>query len=255
MTFREKGAMAPESADFGAQVAGIAALADPVRRALYRHVAAQSRAVSRDDAAAATGVAHHVAKFHLDKLADEGLLEVEYGRPSGRGGPGAGRPAKLYRRSGRQLSVSVPARHYELAGQVMARAIADAQSTGAPVQDTVARAARATGRTLGERALVGAGSRPGRSRLTDVAVGALSRCGYEPRPERDGVGLTNCPFHHLAEEFTDLVCGMNLELVAGIVDGLGHPDLRARLEPGTRGCCVFLEVGPEGRRRQRSNGG
>ncbi len=89
--------------DFDAQVAGIAALGEPVRRALYRYVIAQPGPVSRDQAAAGTGVPRHVAKFHLDKLAADGLLEVEFRRPPGRRGPGAGRPTKWYRRSLREL--------------------------------------------------------------------------------------------------------------------------------------------------------
>src|SRR3954447_11249276 len=112
----------PAHHDFDAQVIGIAALAEPIRRALYRFVVAQPGPVNRDEAAAGSGVARHVAKFHLDKLVEDGLLEVTYARPAGRGGPGAGRPAKLYRRSPLELAVSLPPREYELAGRLLARA-------------------------------------------------------------------------------------------------------------------------------------
>src|SRR5439155_9153327 len=111
--------------DFDTQVAGVAALGDPVRRALYRYVVAQPGPVSRDQAAVGVGVPHHVAKFHLDKLEADGLLEVEFSRPPGRGGPGAGRPAKLYRRASREVAVSLPERRYDLAGRVMARPVTD----------------------------------------------------------------------------------------------------------------------------------
>src|SRR3954454_17966465 len=117
----------PSDPDFDAQVAGIAALGEPVRRALYRFVVGEPEPVNREQAAAGAGVARHVAKFHLDKLVEDGLLDVDYARPPGRGGPGAGRPAKVYRRSGRQLTVSLPPREYELAGRLLARAVADAQ--------------------------------------------------------------------------------------------------------------------------------
>ena len=113
---------------FGADVASIACLAEPTRQALYLYVRAQASAVSRDDAAAGVGVPRHGAKFHLDRLVDDGLLEAEYRRRSGRGGPGAGRPAKLYRRASREVAVMLPERRYELAGQLMARAITDAGS-------------------------------------------------------------------------------------------------------------------------------
>ena len=108
---------------FADRVSGLASLAEPVRLELYRYVAGHADAVGRDQAAEGVGVPRHTAKFHLDKLVDEGLLEVEFRRLTGRDGPGAGRPAKLYRRSGREVSVTVPDREYELAGQLMAAAI------------------------------------------------------------------------------------------------------------------------------------
>src|SRR5258705_4201965 len=137
--------------DFDAQVASVAALAEPIRRSLYRFVAAQPQPVDREQAAAGVGVAHHVAKFHLDKLVDDGLLDIEYSRPPGRGGPGAGRPAKRYRRTHRDIAVSLPERRYDLAARVMAEAIATAQRTGTSVADALSAAARATGQALTAR--------------------------------------------------------------------------------------------------------
>ncbi|MGH9164213.1 MAG: helix-turn-helix domain-containing protein, partial [Acidimicrobiales bacterium] len=119
--------------DFDARVSGIAVLGEPVRRALYRYVVAQPSPVNRDEAGEGTGVARHVAKFHLDKLVGDGLLEVEFRRPPGRGGPGAGRPAKLYRRSSREVEVSLPDRRYDLAGRLLAQAVVDATRHGIPV--------------------------------------------------------------------------------------------------------------------------
>lgn len=239
------GSTAPSDAtDFDVRVTGIAALGEPVRRALYQYVAAQAGPVNRDQAAEGTDVPRHVAKFHLDKLVDDGLLEVEYGRPRGRGGPGAGRPAKLYRRSSRELSVSLPERHYEMAGRLLARAVSDAEREGAPIGDTLARAARDTGRSIGEDARRRAGARPSRSRLVDATTTVLSACGYEPRIGPSGVTLANCPFHALAQEYRDLVCGMNLELMEGLVDSIEESKLEARLEPAPGQCCVRLLTRP-----------
>src|SRR5687768_6107020 len=108
---------------FAKRVTRLGALADPVRRRLYRFVAEQSDAVSRDQAADGVEVPRHTAKFHLDRLVDEGLLVAEFRRLTGRTGPGAGRPAKLYRRSTREVAVSVPTRRYDLVGQVLADAV------------------------------------------------------------------------------------------------------------------------------------
>src|SRR6188508_659737 len=132
--------------DLAGQVAGVAALADPVRRDLYLYVSAQPAPVSRDQASDALGIARHTAKFHLDKLAEEGLLDISFKRLSERRGPGAGRPTKLYARSSRQLSVILPERRYDLAGHLLAGAIDNAAAQGAKVADALDDVAASWGR-------------------------------------------------------------------------------------------------------------
>ncbi|MDQ4008627.1 MAG: helix-turn-helix domain-containing protein, partial [Actinomycetota bacterium] len=117
----------PEEQD--TQVAAVAALDEPTRRRLYDHVVRQPQPVSRDDAAAAVRLPRSTAAFHLDRLVDEGLLDVAYERRSGRTGPGAGRPAKLYRRGEREVAVILPGRRYDLAGELLAAAVEDAESS------------------------------------------------------------------------------------------------------------------------------
>ena len=158
-----------DSEDLADRVTGLAALADPIRRELYLFVAAQPESVSRDRAAEGVAVPRHTAKFHLDKLVEQGLLDVEFQRLSGRRGPGAGRPTKLYRRSGRELSVTLPARRYDLAGQLLASAIDDSTRTGTPVLDTLHTAAAECGRTLGDQARLDLGPRPGHERRVAAA--------------------------------------------------------------------------------------
>src|SRR4051795_12572783 len=132
-------------------ISSVAALGDRLRRALYRFVVAQPAPVNRDQAAEALGIARHTAKFHLDRLVADDLLEVEFARPPGRSGPGAGRPAKYFRRARRDLSVSLPARHYDLAGRLLARAVTESQSGSVPVGDALAGAAHEWGQSLGEK--------------------------------------------------------------------------------------------------------
>ncbi len=218
--------------DFADRVAGIGALAEPARRALYRYVAAQPEAVGREQAARGTGMAIHSAKFHLDRLVAEGLLEVEYRRLSGRSGPGAGRPSKLYRRSTRELAVSLPERRYDLAGQILAEAVDRATHEGLPVGDAVHEAATEHGRRAGAAAAAPPG--PELARL----AGALAGYGYEPRADPGRLVLANCPFDALAREHTRLVCGLNRAFVSGVADGLGCQGLEARLDPVPGLCCV-----------------
>ena len=213
--------------DFTAQVSGIGALADPARRALYSFVVGQRGPVSRDEAAAGTALARHTAKFHLDRLVADGLLTTEYRRLSGRRGPGAGRPAKLYRRADRQIAVSLPPRQYELAARVLAAAVE--RAAGIPVGVAVEVAATTVGREIG------AAADPVHA-LDDI-LALLAEHGYEPRVEGAEIVLANCPFHALARDHTALVCGMNLHLLTALL-GVAAPGTTARLEPAPGRCCV-----------------
>ena len=230
-----------EGDGFDQQVDRIAALGEPIRRALYRYVITQSDPVGREQAAAAVGAAPHVAKFHLDKLEADGLLDSEYSRPPGRGGPGAGRPAKRYRRSKRELSVSLPERRYDLAGRLMAQAIAAATESGGPVADALHEAAVVEGRQLGDRVSARLGRRRSPAACDDAVAGVLADYGYEPRTDDDAITLANCPFHALAREHTELVCGMNLDLLTGMLETCDSAGMRARLDPAPRRCCVTLD--------------
>jgi predicted ArsR family transcriptional regulator len=229
--------------DFDEGVAGISSLAEPQRRALYRFVVAQVRSVSKDEAAEALGLARSVAGFHLDRLVADGLLTTEFRRLTGRQGPGAGRPAKLYRRAAGELSVSLPPRHYDLAAELLADAVNQSITAGSPVSEELRTVANQRGREFGSQARQAAGKRPSRRALVKSAMTALEEHGYEPRSDGGEIVLENCPFHALADQQRELVCGMNHDLLAGMADGLGDGVLTARLEPSDDHCCVRLATG------------
>lgn len=220
--------------DFERQLSGVAALADQVRRRVYEHVVAQRDAVSRDGAAEACGIKRSLAAFHLDKLVDEGLLQVEYRRLTGRTGPGAGRPSKLYRRADAQFAVTLPPRGYDLAGRILAGGIAQAAASGTDVIAATNEVAYQHGRSL---------AAPAVGDPLDAITAVLTDHGYEPRVEDDRIMLANCPFHTLAQEFRQLVCGMNLALCRGLAAGSGADTagLAARLNPEDGRCCVTFE--------------
>jgi predicted ArsR family transcriptional regulator len=226
------------------RISRIAALDQPLRRSLYRLLAKRDGWVGRDDAADALDVPRSVAAFHLDKLAEAGLAETTFERTTGRTGPGAGRPAKLYRRSEHEVSASVPDRRYDLAGSLLARAVADAQRTGAPIGECLTAAARAAGRVTGEEAAAVAGPLTKRDDRRQAVLEVLTRHGYEPvLGKRGEIALANCPFHRLAEQHRSLVCGMNLDFLAGLVEGMGPADhLDARLAPEPGYCCVRVNA-------------
>ncbi|MEV7615556.1 helix-turn-helix domain-containing protein [Streptomyces sp. NPDC089799] len=217
----------------------IAVLQDPVRRRLYEYVAAQGREVGRNEAAEAAGVARTLAAHHLDKLTEAGLLESGSRRLTGRTGPGAGRPAKVYTRARAEHSVSLPARDYRTAAELLAEA---AERAGLDA------GLRAAARSRGE-ALRGTAAPCGG---IAEAMEVLAARGYEPHlepveaaPEADAdadaavIRMRNCPFHAVAERFPPLVCGMNLALLEGLL-GTDGP-VRARMDARPGQCCVVVE--------------
>lgn len=222
------------------ELEAIAVLAEPVRRALYLHVARQPGDVGRDDAARAVGIDRSLAAFHLDKLVEAGLLGATYRRLSGRSGPGAGRPSKLYRRSAREVDVTVPARRYHLLARLLAEAVRASGSTAAA--RALAAGARALGERLGAEARAAVGRRAGRGRLLASAERVLEDAGYQPYREPGGViRLRNCPFDAVARDHRDLVCRMNVELADGVLRGLRLEGIVASFEPEAGRCCVALQ--------------
>lgn len=214
-----------------ATVAVVSALDEPARRRLYDYVCGRGVPVSRDEAAKAVGMPRATAAFHLDRLAEVGLLTVEFSRRTGRRGPGAGRPAKLYRRGDREITIALPERSYELAGQLLAQALEDTSDDGASARSHLARRADEFGRVVGSAA----------DESDAELLSVLAEWGFEPRREGTDIVLANCPFHALARRHTDLVCGMNHDLIGGILAGARCRRLRARLAPAEGRCCVRLE--------------
>ena len=216
----------------------VALLAEPTRRGLYEHVVASETPVARDDAAAALGIGVPLAAFHLDRLVRAGLLEAEYRRRGERRGPGAGRPAKLYRRPRGTVQLSLPARRYELAAELLAESVA---ATGRPTLDALREAARERGRTLAGNA--GVEERPRTAgEAEDALLSALSASGFEPLrdPRTGAIRLHNCPFDALAREHRDVACPMNLALLEGLADTLGG-DVTAVPDDTPGFCCVRLD--------------
>jgi predicted ArsR family transcriptional regulator len=214
------------------ELAAVAAIRDPTRRALYEHTLTSAQPVTREHAAAVLGMPRSTAALHLDQLVASGLLVVENRRLSGRTGPGAGRPAKVYSRAPLEIAVSLPTRRYDLMADVFASALDDLGSDDGERAGEAA-VTEAVHRVAGR---AGADARRGAESLDAMLV----ETGYEPRREADGIALDNCPFHRLAGGHTELVCSANLAFLRGAVaaDGDG-----ASAEPQpfpAHGCCVRI---------------
>ena len=259
----------------------LASLAEPTRRRLYDLVASAGGGfVGRDEAARTLGIGRPLAAFHMDRLVEAGLVVAEFRRLSGRSGPGAGRPAKVYRRAASTVEVSLPERRYATAATIFATALAAevaqrpvvdrsadptldgapaASADGAPdapagTPDAPAEplstrirlldAARAEGRRLGERAApAGLARRDGRG----VMLAALRDGGFEPREAADGeIRLLNCPFEAVAKALPDVTCAMNRELLAGMTDAIPDAGLTVVAVPADGTCCVALRPAGSG---------
>ncbi len=220
----------------------LATLGDPTRRALYEYVVEQGDWVGREQAAEAVGIGRTLAAHHLDRLAAEGLVEVEFRRLGDRRGPGAGRPAKLYRRAPRLFEISLPPRRYELAARLLADAVDASRRDGVAVDEALERCARDAGRAMADEVRSGGPAPPEGEALRPAIDAELRSCGFEPEHDPSGaITLRNCPFHELARRHTELVCGLNLALLDGFVGSLRSAGLAARLDPGDNRCCVRLE--------------
>ncbi|BCY14421.1 metalloregulator ArsR/SmtB family transcription factor [Actinoplanes sp. L3-i22] len=200
----------------------LTSLTDGVRRQAYRVVADGSGPVGRDEVAEALGVGRSLAAFHLDKLVAAGLLETSYARLSGKTGPGAGRPAKLYRVAAAEHVVGVPPRAYRTAAELLAEAL---EQAGA--ENVLNKVARRHGQRVASR--------------VDV-LDLLTGQGYAPVPDGpDRIELRNCPFHRLAEQFPPVICGMNLAMVDGLLAGAGLDGIwQGRMDAAPGRCCVII---------------
>jgi predicted ArsR family transcriptional regulator len=205
--------------------AAAGAAIEPTARALFDLVSRSPAPMGRDAAAAALRIPRATAAFHLDRLVDAGLLTTEFRRLSGRTGPGAGRPAKLYQRAGLEVTVSLPERRYDLAGDLLSTAIEEAGS--APIAEAIERVAARRGRGIGADA-----------GTLDVALEAI---GYQPVEEQGTTRFYNCPFHRLATSHTETICRLNVALVQGMAEGCGDDPERVLFAPGSGRCCVRIE--------------
>jgi predicted ArsR family transcriptional regulator len=216
----------------------VAVLVDPVRRALFDYVSRQDHPVSREEAAEIRGVSRSLAAFHLDKLVEAGLLCARYEAPQDQP-RGRGRTPKVYEPASDGLMVTIPERRYDLLGEILADAVAVAPAEAA---DAARRLAFERGHQLGENATGPGGSAAGPGGSAAGLEAVLTDLGFEPFSDHPAQTLlANCPFHSVATRQTELVCGINLAFVAGLLNGLGDSHLTARLVPRPGACCVEID--------------
>jgi predicted ArsR family transcriptional regulator len=218
-----------------ADVMAVALLAEPTRQRLYLYLRERREPVGREEAARHTGVKPRLAAFHLDRMADAGLLDVEYRRLSGRIGPGAGRPAKVYSVSPRSFSVEIPQTRYALAASMMATVLSAAGSRAGA--ESLQDVAASVGENIGGEIRRRARTKVARQKAVQRK---LTQLGYEPQVQESGEWrMRNCIFSELSMSHRELVCPMNAAFVTGLLDG-AHLSLHVERRTERPGCCVRL---------------
>ena len=179
------------------------AVGDPELRAALLWARGQSRPVTADELAASEGVHRNVARSRLERLVEAGLLDTGFERRTGRSGPGAGRPAKIYSIAPQVAAIEFPTRRYEsLLGLVLdelprRRRPQRLQEVGAEFGRSLARAAR-----LGPARTV----RTGLERMCE----AVRRLGYhatlvELTETAAVIATPTCPLRPLVHEQPEAV--------------------------------------------------
>lgn len=171
------------------------------------------------EAAERTGLHPNTARFHLDGLAEAGLVQKEKGES---GGPG--RPRTLYR----AVETSEGVRSYRLLARMLTSLVAGTMPdpSGAAIE-----AGRAWGAYLADRSAPF--EKVGAEEAMERLSGFLTGIGFESRPDlaENLIRLVHCPFREIAEEHREVVCPLHLGLIQGALTEMGAPLSADRLEP------------------------
>ncbi len=233
------GEPAPLAAD--AAIKAVAALDDDLRRGMFEFIRAARRPVTREEAAEAVGISRKLAAFHLDKLVSAGLLR-SHSEPVG-GLRKVGRTPKVYEPTQADIRISIPERQHEVLAAILIDAILTHREDETARQSAM-RSAHEHGEAVAatERLRLNPG-RLGPERALTLSEGLLNRHGYQPdRVSPVCVALRSCPFHPLADQAPELVCGLNHAFLTGMLVGLQAPAVDAVLQPQAGECCVQLRA-------------
>jgi len=200
---------------------------DPTRRSIYRHLRAAQDPLSASEVGGVFGLHRTVARAHLEKLKELGLVECGTRRCAG-----GGRPAKTYVLTGERLEIMVPPRRYERLARLLLRLIDSSLEPAA-----AAAAATGLGRAYGADvalSLAGADAKPPVKLSPQAVIGWMDVAGYgvsldDGAPGVVAVTVSNCVYRELAEEYPGIVCRFDCGLVCGMlgVDASAHTQTHA----------------------------
>lgn len=196
------------------------ALGDPTRRAVYISIRESSEPLTSGDIASAFHIHPNVARHHLDKLAADGYLDIVHRRPSGRSGPGAGRPAKYYSVSSKQIDVHFPAHRHDILSEMLVRIIERIAPEN--VREVAEQVGVEVGRELATE--IGSPDDSGYEGAVRSVVRAMTGIGFGVSSDVAGQRLlmSHCPFGETAASHPDVVCSLDRGMVIGLMGSLEH---------------------------------
>ncbi len=194
-------------------------LGDPTRRAIYIAVRESVEPMTTSKVAALFDIHPNVARHHLDRLAGDGYLKVSQQRRSG--GPGAGRPAKTYEPTNKEVSVHFAPRRFEMLTEMLFQVLEEVSPPD------VAEIAEKVGRSYGQKlaAEIGAGDEPGYDEAVQAVASAMTGLGFSVDPDIEGQRLltSHCPFGETATNHPEVICSLDRGIVAGLFGAMSHP--------------------------------
>lgn len=194
------------------------ALGDPTRRAIYIAVRESAEPLTTSAVAELFSIHPNVARHHLDRLTDDGYLQISEHRPQRKGGPGAGRPAKCYEATTKEVSVHFAPRRFELLTEMLIRVLDEVDP------ENLSEVAETVGRQYGKElaAEIGAPEDPGYDSAVQAVASAMTGLGFSVDPDVEGQQLltSHCPFGEAATSHPEVVCSLDRGIVAGMFGAL-----------------------------------
>jgi predicted ArsR family transcriptional regulator len=195
-----------------------ATLGDSTRRGIYIAVRESSEPLTASQIAEMFDIHPNVARHHLDRLATDGYLDISRRRPEGRSGPGAGRPAKCYSASGKEIDVHYPSRRLDLLTDLLMAVIVrlDPANAGAVAKQV----GYEYGAAVAEE--IGLPSDSDFPRAVRAVAQAMTGVGFGMTADVDASQLitSHCPFGELATSHPDVVCSLDQGLIAGLMNSV-----------------------------------
>lgn len=193
------------------------ALGDPTRRRVFFAVREASVPQTKDDVAERVGIDRRLAGFHLDKLVEQGFLDADF-RKREKGGPGAGRPPKVYSLAATEAAVTLPERHYD----VLAQLLLEAMSSPGDPDDQLERVGFAFGQSLARDQIESGESVFTPTQAIAEVVRILTRFGFAAQTEDPGAATPtimacSCPFEEMAFHDPVRVCGLDRSIWKGVL--------------------------------------